>query len=168
VLPVGWKIGIVLGIGVAIATSVGLAYRHYSGLVDAKAELSAQVARLEKDVAREKSRADALEQSIAKWDQASKVQAAALEELTTARRDASRYRRELLDVLSRHDLEALARAKPGLVQDRINAGSARALRLLEQSTQVPGPAAAPEPGPTGAGAGQARGGAVEGRAVTNW
>lgn len=137
-LPTSWKIGIAIAIGVATVAAVGLAYRHYSGLVDAKAKLTAQVASLEKDVAREKARAEALEKSIEAWDEASKVQAKALEEMTTARREAGRYQRELLDVLSRHDLRALALAKPGLVQDRVNAGTARALRLLQQSTQVPG------------------------------
>jgi hypothetical protein len=169
-LPLSWKIGIWAAIGVAVVTTVGLAYRHYSGLVDAKAELSAKVATLEQDVAREKTRAEALEKSIAAWDGASKAQVKALEELTNAQREAGRFKSELLDVLSRHDLEALARAKPGMVEKRVNTGSARALRMLEHATEVPprtdeGAAAggAPE-----ASAREAGGRAVDDRTVTRW
>lgn len=130
-----WKIGAGILIGVATVTVIALSYRHYTGLVDAKAELSAQVATLREDVAREKSRADALSSAVDRWDQAAREQARALDQLTTAQREAGTYARELRDVLSKHDLGALAKRKPGLIENRINAGTADALRLLERSTE---------------------------------
>ncbi len=130
-----WKIGAGIIIGVATAAVIALSYRHYTGLVDAKAELSAQVATLREDVAREAARAESLERAVDRWDQAARAQARALDELTNAQREAGTYARELRDVLSKHDLGALAKRKPGLIENRINAGSADALRLLERATQ---------------------------------
>lgn len=126
-----------IAIGVAVAAAVALSYRHYSGLVESNAKLTGQVATLKEDVSREKARADAFEKTIDKWDSAAKVQAKALEDLATAQREAGAYSRELKDVLSKHDLGALAKRKPGLIERRVNDGSDRALRLLEQSTQAP-------------------------------
>ena len=51
-----------------------------------------------------------------------------------------------------HDLGALAKRKPGLIERRVNDGSDRALRLLEQSTQ----AAAADGGQAASAAGAAR------------
>ncbi len=134
------KIGVWAVIGVGVTVAIALSYRHYAGLVDSKAQLSAQVATLTEDVAREKSRADAYERSIDRWERAAEVQAQALEDNTTAQREAGTYARELKHVLSTHDLGALAKRKPGLIERRANDGTARAFSLLEQSTQ--GPAAA--------------------------
>ncbi len=126
-----------IAIGVVVATTVALSYNHYSGLVNSKVQLSAQVATLSEDVTREKARAEALELAVAGWESAAKVQADALVDLTSAQREAGAYSRGLKDVLSKHDLGALAKRKPGLIERRVNAGSDRALRLLEQSTEAP-------------------------------
>lgn len=136
-LNLGLRAYVGITIGVAVAATVALSYRHYSGLVESNAQLTGQVATLEEDVSREKARADAFEKTMDKWDSAAKVQAKALEDLATAQREAGAYSRELKDVLSKHDLGALAKRKPGLIERRVNDGSDRALRLLEQSTQVP-------------------------------
>lgn len=133
-IPLGYKIGAGALIGVALVTAIALSYRHYTGLVDDKAELTARVGTLEQDVAREKARADAFELTIDKWDEAAAVQAEALDRFSTAQREAGETTRKLTDVLSKHDLGALARSKPGLIQNRVNAGTADAFRLLEQST----------------------------------
>lgn len=132
----GLKAYVGIAIVVAVTAAVALSYRHYSGLVESNAQLTGQVATLKEDVSREKARADALEKSIDRWDSAANAQAKALEDLTTAKREAGAYSRELKDVLSKHDLGALAKRKPGLIERRINDGSDRALRLLEQSTQA--------------------------------
>lgn len=133
-IPLGYKIGAGVLIGVALVTTIALSYRHYTGLVQDKVDLTAKVGTLEQDVAREKSRADAFERTIDKWDEAATIQVAALDRFSTAQREAGETTRKLTDVLSKHDLGALARSKPGLIQSRINAGTADAFRLLEQST----------------------------------
>ncbi len=133
-IPLGYKIGAGVLIGVALVTTIALSYRHYTGLIDDKATLTEQVGTLKQDVAREKARADAFELTIDKWDEAAAKQAEALDRFSTAQREAGETTRKLTDVLSKHDLGALARSKPGLIQTRINAGTADAFRLLEQST----------------------------------
>ncbi len=133
-IPLGYKIGAGALIGVALVTAIALSYRHYTGLVDDKATLTEQVGTLKQDVAREKARADAFKLTIDKWDEAAAKQAEALDRFSTAQREAGETTRKLTDVLSKHDLGALARSKPGLIQTRINAGTADAFRLLEQST----------------------------------
>lgn len=148
----GLKAYVGIAIGVAVTAAVALSYRHHSGLVESNAQLTGQVATLKEDVSREKARADAFEKSIDRWDSAAKVQAKALEDLTTAQRDAGAYSRELKDVLSKHDLGALAKRKPGLIERRVNDGSDRVLRLLEQATQAP----AADGGQAAAAAGAAR------------
>lgn len=149
-IPLGYKIGAGVLIGVALVTAVALSYRHYTGLVDAKAELTAKIATLEQDVVREKARGDAFKITIDKWDEAAAKQAEALDRFSTAQREAGETSRRLSDVLSKHDLGALARSKPGLIQNRVNAGTADAFRLLEQSTGAApagGAQAAPATGP---------------------
>ncbi|ATS92228.1 hypothetical protein P9A53_gp45 [Xanthomonas phage vB_Xar_IVIA-DoCa6] len=133
-IPLGYKLGAGALIGVCLVTAIALSYRHYSGLVQDKVELTAQVATLEQGKAAEKARADALDKAIDKWDDAAKIQADALDRFSTVQRDAGETTRKLTDVLSKHDLGALARSKPGLIQSRVNAGTADAFRLLEQST----------------------------------
>lgn len=131
------RIGLLAILGVSIAAAGAVLWQHYSGLVDAKADLSAKVSGLESDVAREKARADALVLAVSKWDEAAKAQAVAMADFTKAQRSAQAYSKELKNVLSTHDLNALARAKPKLVEARINAGSSRALRMLEHASQTP-------------------------------
>lgn len=135
-ITINWvKVGIWAAVVAASATAVFLAYQHYNGLVEAKASLTGQVSTLTADVAREKARADAFERSIDKWDEAAETQREALTQFTKAQREASQYQRELKDVLSQHDLGALAKRKPGLIENRVNAGSARAMRLLESASE---------------------------------
>ena len=148
----GFRAYIGIAIVVAVAANVALLYRHYSGLVESKARLTGQIATLTEDISREKARADAFEKAIDQWDSAAKTQAKALEDFATAQREAGAYSRVLKDVLSKHDLGALAKRKPGLIERRVNDGSDRALRLLEQSTQ----AAAADGGQAAAAAGAAR------------
>jgi hypothetical protein len=135
------KVVVGLVLGVLSAAACAVLWQHYSGLIDAKVALTKQVKGLEDDVTREKARADAFEQANKRWSDASRAQAQALRDLEQAQRDAAKHSKELKDVLSQHDLGALAARKPGLIEDRINAGTARTLRVLERATE--GSAAAP-------------------------
>jgi hypothetical protein len=121
-------------LGASAIAAGAVLWQHYSGLVDAKADLTAKAAALEVALAEEKSRGKALEKAISQWDQASTAQAEALKALAAARSHFGAQSREIRNVLSTHDLEALARAKPGLVEARVNTGTVRALRLLEHAS----------------------------------
>lgn len=151
-MTLAYRIGVWAAIGVALASAAVVSYRHYVGLVDAKAELSARVAELRADVASETARADAYAHSIDRWAAAAATQAKALEDNTKVQHEAGKQARELKDVLSKHDLGKLATSRPGLIERRANDGTARAIRLLEQSTEGPaaaGAASSSRPGPAG-------------------
>lgn len=58
----------------------------------------------------------------------------ALDSLAESSKKARGELNKLNKVFASHDLDTLARKKPGLIQNRVNSGSARALRLLECET----------------------------------
>lgn len=136
-IPLGYKIGAGTLIGVALVTAITLSYRHYTGLVDAKAELTSRVGVLEQDVARETARADAFKLTIDKWDEAADRQVKALNDFSNAQLDAGTFSRELKNAFSRQDLAEQARFRPGPTADRLSGCLDRTFRLLEQSTQGP-------------------------------
>lgn len=134
-------------IGVVVATAVVLSWRHYTSLVDSNVRLTT-----ERDQAL--GRAEGATRVVDQWRASQAEQAAALRDLADAQREAGKYSRELRDVLSKHDLSRLAAAKPRMVEARINAGTDRAMRLLERASQAPGG------GPAPAGSAGAPGGAA--------
>jgi hypothetical protein len=138
-----------LVIGVLVATVAVVSWRHYTSLLDAKTELTS-----ERDKAL--GRAEAAEGTINQWSASQAQQAQALRDLAAAQREAGNYSKGLIDVLSKHDLAALAASKPGLVEARVNAGTERALRMLEQSTTPGGTDGPAKAGSAGAPGGPAR------------
>jgi hypothetical protein len=145
------RIGLLAILGVSIAAAGTVLWQHYSGLVDAKAALTAEAATLKSDLAGEKARSASLTREIDRWDRAAAVQAQALQVLAQVQAQAQAPKKELSDVQSKHDLAALARRKPGLVEGRVNAGTARAFRMLERASGVPATADAPAASPSPAG-----------------
>ncbi len=141
------RIGLLVLLGVCVTAAGAVLWNHYSNLVDAKADLSSRVTGLEKDVATATARADALDQVVATWNEASERQVDAISELTTAQRQAGTYQRELTDVLSKHDISLLAKKRPKLIETRVNTGTGAALRMLERATEPPATSA---PGATAA------------------
>jgi hypothetical protein len=148
------RLALVTLLGVSLAAAGTVLWRHYSGLVDAKAELTAKAAGLAADLAGEKALAASLERQVGVWDRASQVQAQAIGALAEVQLQSTAYQRELKSVLSKHDLGALAKERPTLIEGRINAGTARALGLLERASRAPAdsgadaPAAGPDASPT--------------------
>jgi hypothetical protein len=131
------KLGLVTVLGVSIAATGTVLWQHYSGLVNAKADLTAKAARLEEQLASQRAVSQALSGQVDAWKQASVAQGKALELQAAVQAQSNAYAREIKRVLSKHDLAADAKAKPALVEARINAGTERALRLLERASQPP-------------------------------
>lgn len=129
-----WKLGIWAAVAAALVAAVVVTYSHYSDLVATNAAQAGRIATLESDVAREQARVAAYKDTLTKWDAAATAQVKALEELSAAKREAGAYQKVLADVLSKHDLGALAKRKPGLIENRVNAGADRVNRLLESAT----------------------------------
>ncbi len=144
------RVGLLVVLGVSLVTAGTVLWNHYSGLVETKATLAARVSNLEGSLATEQQRSKGLEEAIDRWNMASEAQVVALQEFTEVQREAAAYSKELKNVFSKHDLGALAKRKPALVESRINAGSASAFRMLERaSDSAPGASsdspAAPNP-----------------------
>ena len=57
-----------------------------------------------------------------------------LDALTQVQREANAESRRLNDIFGQHDLRALAVARPGLIENRINAGTLDAYGMLERIT----------------------------------
>lgn len=123
-----------LAIGVAIATGVTLSWRHYTSLLSERDALQDKVATLSKDLSAERGKSEALQGAINGWVSAAERQADALERFTVAQKKAADYQGKLLNVLSRHNLGELASQKPALIERRVNDGSSRVIRMLEQAT----------------------------------
>lgn len=112
--------------GIAVVL-VFAAYRHYDGLVDEKARLTAENAQLgtalwaqSAATAAWKAERDSLLSVMAEWAAASE--------------SAGEEGRRLDEMFADHDLKGLAMGRPGLVEVRIDRGTGRILRLLETAT----------------------------------
>lgn len=129
------KIG-VKGVVVAIAVPVilgivSLGYRHYTGLVEDKANLTADVASLTEEVGQLSVDKTELEGALHRNEIIRQEQEADIQELALSASSAQREARRLNDIFAEHDLTRLSLAKPGLIERRINGGTARVGRMLE-------------------------------------
>ena len=125
------------GIPLKFYGTVAVAGALVAGFLFVK-NLQSQVSDLERDKA-------VLEQTAQFQSRALKVQASAISQWEVARRDllekigqlskvtieARGETRRLYETFKGHDLNALATAKPGLIERRINRGSAQSNRMLE-------------------------------------
>lgn len=127
----GWK-GVLIGLAVAgLAGMITLGYRHYTGLVDEKAELSATVARLEERERTLQAQNDTYEEVLRRNRLAAEEQEQQIQQLARDAAAARSEARRLNDIFAEHDFTRITLAKPGLIERRVNAGTARAGRLLE-------------------------------------
>jgi len=126
--------GIKMALVAALVVAAGLFYWHYTTV---KSERDAALTRVgQLQVAHEVQQATitGLEEAIGDWKaQADRFQKT-LDAMADAQVEANSQARKLNDVLSKHDLAALSLAKPGLVERRINSGSADVLGLFESAT----------------------------------
>lgn len=119
---------------VGIITVCYLGYNHYTGLIEANAALRENNANLETAIELEKQAFEAAQKSIEEHEQVINQFEADIEHLQVVIQDASRQTRRVNDVFASHDLTMLAYEKPGLIANRINAGTAQLLTALECAT----------------------------------
>ena len=133
-------------IALAIVTIIGLAYHHYTGLLEDNVALEKEKTRLELAVDAEAKAKEAAIANALEWQDQSRKQLEALNAATAVQSQATEQMRKLNDVLSKHDLKAVASKKPKLVEDRLNSGTAGALRMLGNASDLSGgPGAAQAP-----------------------
>lgn len=129
-MPSGIKMALLAALAVAIAG----AYWHYT-VVKGERDLALQkVGALEVANTVQRATIHDQEAAIGNWAEAQERMQATLDSLATAQVEANSTARRLNDVLSKHDLHALSLAKPGLIERRINSGTADVLRLFESES----------------------------------
>lgn len=115
----------------ALLATIALAYRHHASVVTEARVQAERAAGLEVRLGVADEARAVLQESLEAHRQA----AARLQgDLELAREDERRARaetRRLNELYAKHDLTALALARPGLIERRVNAGTARVGRLLE-------------------------------------
>lgn len=125
-----WKLFAMIGALIAILSVIGLAYWHYTGLIDEVAELKVSTATLELEKEIQAGHIAQLGEGIQAFKENEKRIQEQIKQLAKNATTARKETRRLNALFSKHDFGRLASAKPGLIQKRINAGTANVLRLL--------------------------------------
>lgn len=129
-IPSGIKM---LLLGALVAVVAGVA-GYIWWLQRENAGLHTRVGAQEAALSIQKDTISSLEQINQEWVKAAADMKALVNQMATVQQEATAQTRKLNDVLSRHNLLALALAKPGLIENRINAGSVDALCMFEFAT----------------------------------
>ena len=79
----------------------------------------------------QKQATEAAVEAVAAWKESADELNRRIDEMAKVQLEATAQTRKLNDLFAKHDLQALAAAKPGLVERRVNAGTAAVLRMLE-------------------------------------
>ena len=104
---------------------------HYRGLTRELSDLKNENTLLVKDRQAHAAVIAAQATAIDKWGENQDRIERSVSDIAEAAREARGAIRELDRIFDDHDLEKLAKARPGLVQSRVNRGSDDARRLLE-------------------------------------
>ena len=118
---------LVLGIG----GSVYGFWKHYDGMVQDNATLTASAAKAELAVQVQSATIEAQRDALGKWEEAQSVIQAQLQEIANGQVEARAERERLIEIFNDHDLAALLDARPELILRRINDGTDSAFRMLE-------------------------------------
>lgn len=126
-----WRIIAVGLASLAIVTILILAYQHYNGLVVENARNIAKIRTQEIALSSQRDAINAQKSALDEWVEASGRLEASLQELRDGQIHAMQENKRLRELFSEHDLGELAAAHPGLLERRVNDGTARIGRLLE-------------------------------------
>lgn len=117
----------------------GAAYGYHTVKVN---EYEATVARLEANIATLKANSIRIEEAFEREQLAREQSEANLQkqlkvvgELTEKNSEMQREMDDYLSIFKRHNLTKLARAKPGLIEPRINKGTAEVFRAIEEDSK---------------------------------
>lgn len=108
-----------------------LNYRH---IIDQNAELAAANAEVTAALRSSEAATQAAIQTIDQWSAEQARTQDSIDSMAAQQIEATKETRRLNSIFSKHDLERLARAKPILIERRINLGASRAWGLLQQTT----------------------------------
>lgn len=118
---------IMAGLGIALVVICGLFYWYFDHSQDKIAILNQNQAKLEGAVAQQKDFIEDLQRQAEKQNKS-------IIQLNKDQILAEKEKEGLLATLRKHNLEALAKAKPGLVEERINDATRKRFREIENDT----------------------------------
>ena len=121
----GFKLSLILG-GLLVVTIAGSAW-YIDYQADQITTLKGNQIVLETEIQKQN-------ESIERFLEQQKNQQVQLDQLESEKRAAMEDVNRLRKTFAKHDLDKLALAKPGLIQNRINKASARVMATLEEIT----------------------------------
>ena len=123
---------------IAVLLIVGLltaGYFHYKGLVANLETLEANAVKMNLAVETQHKTIGVFKKSINIWATSQNELIARMEELKNVSEQAATDRDRLGKIFAKHDIAKLAARKPGLLEKRINRGTATAISVLECATK---------------------------------
>lgn len=112
------------------------AYSHYNSVVSERDLLAQNNAVLEDAYTSEKEASKKLQALLDKAYEKFDTFEETLEDFALNQNNARKELEVLNGKFRNHDLEELAKRKPGLIESRLNSGTVDAFRLLEKSTET--------------------------------
>jgi len=121
-------------LALATVTIIGLGYRHYTGLLETVSVLTENNTKLTTAVDLQRTTIAVQGEAIGEWQSAQGTLVARMEELQRVAHKATKETRRLNGIFARNNLTELAVRRPGLIERRINTGTARIGCLLERAS----------------------------------
>ena len=127
----------IAGIGIVLFTIGGIifaGYTHYNSVLLQRdtAVLRVQILKVSHEV--QKNTISEQTKAIQVWKEHTETLKNTMDQMDTAREEASHEATRIRGILERHDLEKLSIAKPALIETRINRGTSQSLRMFESAT----------------------------------
>ena len=130
-----WLFGLA---AIALTTIITLGYSHYTGLLDEVSVLRANNTQYDLATKLQDETIEELKGVAGEWKQQTDRLIGEYAKLQQVAEDANRETRRLNVLFAEHDLAKLAKVKPGLIERRVNSGSAAILRMFECETSPGG------------------------------
>jgi len=123
----------------AVLAAGGAAFAYHqvtvSGLQASVAQLEANNRTLKENQVQLELAVSTAEASLKAAEENAKKQGEAMNKLTLANNELTKEKSNYMKVFKDHNLTRLARAKPGMIEKRINNGTEKVFRMLEDDTK---------------------------------
>lgn len=129
-----WKfIGIAAGV-ILLLLFIWAAYAHYQGLLLKVDQLTIENAQVRMSTEIQATHLAQQKTALDQWKKAQDELVKNYHSLSIVAYDARRETSRLNDLFTKHNFSALATKKPGLIENRINSGTASLFKLFECET----------------------------------
>jgi len=122
-------------IGTLLIALITGGYFHYKGLLKENEILKVNERSLKDAIKHQGGAITALQNNVGSWEKAEKKRIKEMEEIKNVSEQSAKERNRLAKILAKHDIGEIAVRKPGLLEKRLNRGTADALSLFECATE---------------------------------